>query len=73
MKRVRIAPGKHTVISAELAEKAAQVFGAGLPRDVVRDLARLDVSSGPVVMAGKSKPLALSNRGAPNKKPSGGA
>lgn len=59
MKRVRIAPGKFVVIPAELAEKAARVYGAGLTRDQVRDLspAKMEVVTG--LMAGSPKPLAI--------------
>ena len=38
MKRVRIAKGKHVVISDELAAKAARVFASGLTREQVLDL-----------------------------------
>lgn len=37
VKRVRIAAGKHVVISTELAEKAARVFGTGLTRAQILD------------------------------------
>lgn len=60
MKRVRVAPGKHVVVSAELAEKAARVGSAGLTLDQVRDLAAAEPAQATGVMLGGIKPLPLS-------------
>lgn len=62
MKRIRVAKGKHVMISAELAEKAARVFGSGLTREAVQDLAASMPRTGSTLMAGGPKPLALSKR-----------
>lgn len=62
MKRVRIAPGKFVVISTELAEKAARVFGTGLTRDQVRDLKATETEGVPGLMVGSPKRLALRGR-----------
>ncbi len=60
MKRVRVAPGRHVVISAELAEKAARVGSTGLTRDQIRDLSASEPVRASGVMLGGTKPLALS-------------
>lgn len=62
MKRVRVAPGKFVVISAELAEKAARVFGTGLTRDQVSSLKATEPRHATGLMIGSSKPLALARR-----------
>lgn len=59
MKRVRVAKGKHVMISAELAEKAQRVFGSGLSRDAARNLATSEPKLRVTLMAGSAKPLAL--------------
>lgn len=65
MKRVRIAKGKHVVISDELAAKAARVFASGLTREQVLDLVATEPRHATGLMAGSKKPLALSrSRGA---------
>ena len=46
MKRIRVAPGKFVTISAELAERAARVFGAGLMRDHVLALSGVASENG---------------------------
>lgn len=68
MKRIRVAPGKHVLISDELAEMAARVFGAGLSRETVQDIAAREPRSGRL-MLGSPKPLALSNPRSRDKKP----
>lgn len=60
MKRVRIAAGKHVVISPELAAKAARVFATGLTREQVLDLMATEPRYATGLMAGSKKPLALS-------------
>lgn len=60
MKRVRIAKGKHVVISDELAAKAARVFASGLTREQVLDLMANEPRHATGLMAGSRKPLALS-------------
>jgi hypothetical protein len=60
VKRVRIAKGKHVVISDELAAKAARVFASGLTREQVLDLAANEPRHATGLMAGSNKPLALS-------------
>jgi hypothetical protein len=73
MKRIRVAQGKHVTISAELAEKAARVWGSGLARDLVRGLATLEPKS-TSLMAGGAKPLSLSKPPpSKGKKASGGS
>lgn len=64
MKRIRVAPGKFVSISAELADKAARVFGTGLTRDQVRDLKASEPRRSSGLMAGSSKPLALARSSA---------
>jgi len=65
MKRVRIAKGKHVVISEELAAKAARVFATGLTREQVLDLMTTEPRHAVGLMAGAKKPLASSRlRGA---------
>lgn len=65
MKRVRIAKGKHVVISDELAATAARVFASGLTRAQVLDLMATEPRHATGLMAGSKKPLALSrSRGA---------
>lgn len=65
MKRVRIAKGKHVVISDELAAKAARVFASGLTQEQVLDLMATEPRHATGLMAGSKKPLALSrSRGA---------
>jgi len=65
MKRVRIAKGKHVVISEELAAKAARLFATGLTREQVLDLVATEPRHATGLMAGSKKPLALSrSRGA---------
>ncbi|RYH00448.1 MAG: hypothetical protein EON58_00130 [Alphaproteobacteria bacterium] len=59
MKRIRIAAGKHVVISAELAEKAARVFATGLTREQVLDLMANEPRHATGLMAGSNKPLSL--------------
>lgn len=59
MKRVRVAPGKFVTVSAELAEKAARVFGTGLTREQVRDLQASEPRRATRLLAGSAKPLAL--------------
>jgi len=65
MKRVRVAKGKHVMVSAELAEKAARVFGTGLTRDITRALAAGAPRRLPALMVGSSKPLAVMKPWAP--------
>jgi hypothetical protein len=60
MKRVRVAPGRHVVVPAELAEKAARVGSTGLTRDQIRNLAAAEPAQATGVMLGGTKPLALS-------------
>jgi hypothetical protein len=60
MKRVRIAKGKHVVISDELAAKAARVFATGLTREQVLDIMADEPRHATGLMAGSKKPLALS-------------
>jgi hypothetical protein len=60
VKRIRIAPGRHVVISPELAAKAARVFAAGLTREQVLDLMATEPRNLKGLMAGSKKPLALS-------------
>jgi hypothetical protein len=60
MKRVRIAKGKHVVISNQLAEKAARVFASGLTREQVLEVAANEPRHATGLMAGSKKPLALS-------------
>ena len=60
MKLVRVAPGRHVVVSAELAEKAARVGSTGLTRNQARDLAAAEPAQATGVMLGSTKPLALS-------------
>jgi hypothetical protein len=59
MKRFRVAPGKFVVISAEMAEKAARVFAAGLTREKVRNLQATEPRHAAGLMIGSPKPLAL--------------
>ncbi|WP_457356231.1 hypothetical protein [Roseateles sp. P5_D6] len=59
MKRVRVAPGRFVNISAELAEKAASVFGSGLTRIQIRDFEALERDHFAALMAGSPKPLAI--------------
>lgn len=59
MKRVRVAPGKFVMISAELSEKVARVFETGLTRDQVRELKESEPRRATGLMAGSAKPLAL--------------
>lgn len=66
MKRVRIATGKHVVISPELAAKAVRVFATSLTREQVLDLMATEPRHAAGLMAGSKKPLALS-------KPRGGS
>lgn len=68
MKRIRVAKGKHVIISAELAEKAARVFGTGLSRKTTQELAALEPKGRSTLMAGSAKPLALSRPRARSKK-----
>jgi hypothetical protein len=60
MKRVRVAPGKFVTIPADLAAKAARVFGTGLTRKQVLEIGASEprVVAGP--MAGSPKPLKIS-------------
>lgn len=60
MKRIRIAAGKHVIISAELAAKVARVFATGLTREQVLDLMANEPRRATGLMAGSKKPLALS-------------
>lgn len=60
MKRVRIAKGKHVVISDQLAAKAARVFASGLTREQVLDVMVNEPRHATGLMAGSKKPLALS-------------
>jgi len=60
MKRVRIAKGKHVVISDELAAKAAHVFAAAPTRKQVLDLIAHEPRGATGLMVGSKKPLALS-------------
>lgn len=64
MKRVRVGPGKFVSISTELADKAARVFGTSLMRDQVRDLKASEPRRSSGLMAGSSKPLALTRSAA---------
>ncbi|MBL8275935.1 hypothetical protein [Variovorax gossypii] len=59
MKRVRIAPGKFVMVSAEMAEKAARVFATGLTRDKVRELKATEPRLATGLIIGSPKPLAL--------------
>lgn len=56
MKRVRIAKGKHVVISNQLAEKAARVFASGLTREQVLEVAANEPRHATGLMAGSKKP-----------------
>lgn len=60
MKRVRVAPGKFVNIPAELAAKAARVFGTGLTRDQVREFEASERGGKAGLMAGSPKPLKIS-------------
>ena len=73
MKRVRIAPGKFVVISTELAEKAARVFGTGLTRDQVRDLKATETEGAPGLMVGSPKPLGIARHSLGARPKSAGA
>jgi hypothetical protein len=71
MKRVRVAKGRHVMISAELAEKAQRVFESGLSREATRKLATSEPKLGVTLMAGSAKPLGLhKSRELPKKKSS---
>lgn len=59
MKRIRVAPGKFVTISAELAAKAARVFGAGLTREQVLALSATEPTGTAGLMTGSPKPLAI--------------
>jgi hypothetical protein len=59
VKRIRIASGKHVIISAELAEKAARVFANGLTREKALDLIVHEPRHATGLMVGSKKPLAL--------------
>lgn len=59
MKRIRVAPGKVVTISAELAEKVARVFGAGLTREQALALSATEPKGTACLMAGSPKPLAI--------------
>lgn len=67
MKRIRVAPGKFVTISAELAEKAARVFGAGLTREQVLALSATEPTGTVGLMTGSPKPLAIAKLRAPAK------
>lgn len=74
MKRVRVAKGKHVMVSVELTEKAAWVFGTGLTRDILRALSAGAPRRLPALMVGSSKPLAVLKPWAPtNEKPAEGS
>lgn len=60
IKRVRVAPGKHIVISDELAAKATRAFATGLTREQVVDPMASEPRHAIGLMAGSKKPLALS-------------
>ena len=68
MKRIRVAKGRHVMISAELADKASRVFGTGLSRKATQELAALEPKGSSTLMAGSAKPLALSRALARSKK-----
>lgn len=70
MKRIRVAKGKHVMISAELAEKAERVFGRGLSREAMRGMVTLESKSCSTLMAGSAKPLELARSQARTKKKS---
>jgi len=53
MKRVRVAPGKFVLISAELAERAKKVFASGsLSREQALELGEAERRSSATVLAG---------------------
>lgn len=56
-----MAPGKFVTVSAELAEKAAHVFGLGLTRDQVRAF-KVAEPRHATLLVGSTKPLALTRR-----------
>jgi hypothetical protein len=58
MKRIRVAPGKFVIISAELADKAARVTATGLTREQVLQLQASEPKR-VGLMAGSCKPLGL--------------
>ena len=60
IRRIRVAPGRHVVVSAELAEKAARLGSTSLTRDQVHVLAAAEPAKATGVMLGGTKPLALS-------------
>lgn len=62
MKRVRIAPGRHVIISAAIAEKAARVFASALTREQVRELAALEPRNTAGLLTGRNLPLNLTWR-----------
>ena len=59
MKRVRVAPGKFVVISAEMAEKAARMFANGLTPEQVRNLQATEPRHAAGLIIGSPRPLAL--------------
>ena len=59
MKRIRVAPGKFVTISAELAEKAARMFGAGFTRDQVREFKATEPKHVGGAMVGSPRTLGL--------------
>lgn len=63
IRRVRVAPGKFVYIPAELAEKAARVFGTGLTRAQVLDLSASEPRLGTGRMAGSPRPPPRGRRG----------
>lgn len=59
VKRIRVAPGKFVIISAELAEKAARVTANKLTRNQAVQLMASEPKHVAGLMAGSPKPLAL--------------
>lgn len=59
MERIQVAPGKVVTISAELAEKAARVFGTGLTREQALALSATEPKGTAGLMAGSPKTLAI--------------
>lgn len=62
MKRVRVAPGRHVIISAAVAEKAARVFASAPTREQVHELAGHEPRNTAGLLIGRNLPLKLTWR-----------
>lgn len=67
MKRVRVAPGKFVYLSPDLVAKLEQIGARQLTRDQANELKQSEPRLRNSLMAGSSKPLALSARRAKSK------